>query len=172
MDQLWHLVRLFGFVSRFISGESSFWRFILLSSLGISSPRAFLSPRLNTFDPKLLVGNYAFFFRSCICPVFKYNLKRECRHRSSALCRSHCFLLHGGRGVLTVLQRNDHHCNIQSLSLARICGEWRTVGRVSLWICWTFNCARVNRLKLTTRVNLSSRAQQIFDYYARSEMLS
>ncbi len=27
-----------------------------LSSLGISSPRAFLSPRLNTFDPKLLVG--------------------------------------------------------------------------------------------------------------------
>jgi hypothetical protein len=99
-------------------------KMILLSSLGISSPRNFLSPRLNTLDPKLLVGNYAFLFGYCICPVFKYNLERECRHRSSALCRhSQCFLLHRGQGVLTVLQHDDHHCDIQSLSLARMCGE-------------------------------------------------
>jgi hypothetical protein len=48
------------------------------SSLGIFSPRAFLSPRLNTFDPKLLVGNYAFSFRSCICPVVSNTTLRGC----------------------------------------------------------------------------------------------
>jgi len=55
-----------------------------------------------------------------------------CRHRStwpchirSALCCSQCFLLRHGRGVLTVLQRDDCHCKIQSLSLARMCGKWR-----------------------------------------------
>ena len=55
-----------------------------------------------------------------------------CRHRStwpchirSASCCSQCFLLRRGQGVLTVLQRDDWHCEIQSLSLARMCGKWR-----------------------------------------------
>jgi hypothetical protein len=74
-----------------------------------TKPSAFLGPHLNTFDPKLLIGNYAFLFRSCFGPFFKYNFERECQHRSSASCCSQCFLLHRGRGVLTVLQHNDRH---------------------------------------------------------------
>jgi hypothetical protein len=129
--------------------------------LGISQPRASLSPRLNTFDSKLLVGNYAFLIRSCICPVFKYN-ERECRHCTeeyavnawsqrehcnirSASSRSQCFLLRRGWGVLTVL--DDRYCDIQSITGKNV---WRMMNcsRSSLWICWTFKCARVNLIEL------------------------
>jgi hypothetical protein len=46
------------FSEEITNGESSFLRLILLNSLGIFSPMVCVSPRLSTFDPKSLVGNY------------------------------------------------------------------------------------------------------------------
>ena len=127
------LPRLFGFVRKFINGESSFWRLILVSSLGIFSPRAFLSPRSNTFDPKLLVGNYASLFQSCIWPFVSNTSSRgsvdmRCVRVRIQLIRVavSVFSCAVRRGVLTVLQCDDCHSDIQSLSLAKMCGEWRS----------------------------------------------
>ena len=103
-----------------------------------------------------------------------------CRHRStwpchirSASCCSQCFLLRRGQGVLTVLQRNDRHWDIQSFSLARMCGKWRTVSGVGLWICWTFKWARVN-LSWAHEMSESflSGSIEFLDYYAQLEILS
>ena len=51
------------------NGESSFLRLILLNSLVIFSPTVCLSPHLNTFGPKSLVGNYFDIFRFVLVSV-------------------------------------------------------------------------------------------------------
>ncbi len=120
--------------------EPSFWRLILLSSLGISSPRAFLSPRLNTFDPKLLVGNYAFLFRSCICPVESNTTSRGSVNIGSldlvilgvhhiAVSVFSCAL--GKELCLLYFNTMTVRAAYMSLALARMCGEWRRMDAYS-----------------------------------------
>ena len=57
------------FLEEITNGESSFLRLILLNSLGIFSPRVCVSPRLSTFGPKSLVGNYFEIFRFVLVSV-------------------------------------------------------------------------------------------------------
>ena len=82
----YYATKFIWFLEEITNGESSFLRLILLNSLGIFSPRVWLSLRLSTFDPKSWVGNYLTFFVSSLylysC-LLEYKFERECRYRSS-----------------------------------------------------------------------------------------